>query len=214
MLQSWQAGAPYDAVQAFRDLQKSGLTPNVITWSSVISSLCKQRRKGAPFAHLAYELWRELDASGLATGNAALYAAGGGSTISLSHVADLHRKVLKADFCLAFVCFKTQWSDSVVWCAGMNACVGLGYVDEAAELLRTMQKSGMRADVRAYNILLKGQANARSLSSMQATMSDMERMQVAPSVVTYNILIDAFANEGLLEQVMLTVATPCAAPHL
>jgi pentatricopeptide repeat protein len=101
-----------------------------------------------------------------------------------------------------------------VWCAGMNACVGLGYVDEAAELLRTMQKSGMRADVRAYNILLKGQANARSLSSMQATMSDMERMQVAPSVVTYNILIDAFANEGLLEQVMLTVATPCVAPHL
>ena len=43
----------------------------------MISSLCKQRRKGAPFAHLAYELWRELDASGLATGNAALYAAGG-----------------------------------------------------------------------------------------------------------------------------------------
>lgn len=71
-----QAGEPYDAVQAFRDLQQSGLTPNVITWSSMISSLCKQRRKGAPFAQLAYKLWKELEASGLATGNAALYAAG------------------------------------------------------------------------------------------------------------------------------------------
>lgn len=74
-----QAGEPYDAVQAFRDLQQSGLTPNVITWSSVISSLSKQRRKGAPFAQLAYKLWKELEASGLATGNAALYAAGVGA---------------------------------------------------------------------------------------------------------------------------------------
>ncbi len=74
-----QAGEPYDAVQAFRDLQKSGLTPNVITWSSVISSLSKQRRKGTPFAQLAYKLWKELEATGLATGNAALYAAGVGA---------------------------------------------------------------------------------------------------------------------------------------
>lgn len=94
----------------------------------------------------------------------------------------------------------------------MNACIGLGYVDEAAGLLRTMQGSGMRADVRAYNILLKGQANAHSLSAMQATMADMERLQVAPSVVTYNILIDAFVNEGLLEQVLLHLVTSSAAP--
>ncbi|CAL8460726.1 g257 [Coccomyxa elongata] len=155
---AFQAGEPYDAVQAFRDLQQSGLTPNVITWSSMISSLCKQRRKGAPFAQLAYKLWKELEASGLATGNAALYAA------------------------------------------GMNASVGLGYVDEAAKLLRTMQSSGMRADVRAYNILLKGYASARELGAMQATLAEMERLQVAPSLVTYNILIDAFVNEGRLEQ--------------
>ena len=122
-----------------------------------------------------------------------------GSTVSQGHSAGLCLQQTSA----RHLCKYSVGDVTVLWWAGMNACVGLGYVDEAAELLRTMQKSGMRADVRAYNILLKGQANARSLSSMQATMADMERLQVAPSVVTYNILIDAFANEGLLEQVML-----------
>ncbi len=89
--------------------------------------------------------------------------------------------------------------------AGMNASVGLGYVDEAAKLLRTMQSSGMRADVRAYNILLKGYASARELGAMQATLAEMERFQVAPSLVTYNILIDNFVNEGRLEQVRFPV---------
>ncbi len=89
--------------------------------------------------------------------------------------------------------------------AGMNACVGLGYVDEAAELLRMMQKSGMRTDVRAYNTLLKGYASACNVGAMQATLAEMEELQVAPSLVTYNILIDAFVNEGRLEQARLSV---------
>lgn len=96
---------------------------------------------------------------------------------------------------------KHRW----VLSAGMNASVGLGYVDEAAKLLRMMQNSGMRADVRAYNILLKGYASARNLGAMQATLAEMERLQVAPSLVTYNILIDAFVNEGRLEQARVSV---------
>lgn len=37
----------------------------------------------------------------------------------------------------------------------------------------------------------------------QALLADMRGRQVAPSVVTYNTLIDAYANEGWLEQVAL-----------
>lgn len=85
--------------------------------------------------------------------------------------------------------------------AGMNACIGLGYVSEAAELLRDMQQSGLRPDVRAYNVLLKGYANQRNVDAMQALMEDMRRLQITPSVVTVNTLIDAFVSEGRLEQV-------------
>lgn len=83
----------------------------------------------------------------------------------------------------------------------MNACIGLGYVSEAAELLRDMQQSGLRPDVRAYNVLLKGYANQRNVDAMQALMEDMRRLQITPSVVTVNTLIDAFVSEGRLEQV-------------
>ena len=43
---------------------------------------------------------------------------------------------------------------------------------------------------------------------LQALLEDMRGQQVAPSVVTYNILIDAYANEGWLEQVLIPNPKP------
>ena len=50
----------------------------------------------------------------------------------------------------------------------MNACVGLGYVEEAERVLGAMLGSGMRPDVRAYNVLLKGHARAGNAAGLQA----------------------------------------------
>jgi aromatic ring hydroxylase len=71
-----QASEPYHAVQAFRDLRSSGMAVNSVTWCGVISSLTRQRRRGSAFAQLAYNLWKEMQDEGLATGHAAVYAAG------------------------------------------------------------------------------------------------------------------------------------------
>ncbi len=38
----------------------------------------------------------------------------------------------------------------------MTACAGVGEMQEAEELLDAMQRAGIRADIRAYNILLTG----------------------------------------------------------
>jgi pentatricopeptide repeat protein len=100
----------------------------------------------------------------------------------------------------------------------MNACVGLGYVDEARAILREMQAGGMRPDVRCYNTLLAGHARAGGLEPLQALLADMRAALVAPSVVTYNILIDAYASAGWLEQARflpcaLALPGACMRPH-
>ena len=83
----------------------------------------------------------------------------------------------------------------------MNACVGVGRIEEATSILETMIDSGLRPDVRSYNILLKGLAGSKDLEGMQRLLDDMRARQVSASMVTYNIVVDAFAQEGRLEEV-------------
>ncbi|KAK9825475.1 hypothetical protein WJX81_008217 [Elliptochloris bilobata] len=151
---AFQAGEPDRAVQAFRGLQRSGLQPNLVTWCGVISALSKQRRRGVPAAARAHELWRELQASGLAARDAAACAI------------------------------------------GMNACIGVGRLDEAAALLDAAVRAGVQLDARAYNVLLKGHARARDPGALAGIVAQMRQAQVQPSVVTYNTLVDAYTKAG------------------
>ena len=48
-----------------------------MTWAGMISGLSKQSRRGVPCAQQAYQLWKQLETSGLHTGNASAHAAGG-----------------------------------------------------------------------------------------------------------------------------------------
>ena len=87
----------------------------------------------------------------------------------------------------------------------MNACVGIGRISEATSILETMNASGLRPDVRAYNTLLKGLAASKDLEAMETLLDDMREGQMSPSVVTYNIVVDAFAKEGRLKEVVLNI---------
>ena len=85
--------------------------------------------------------------------------------------------------------------------AGMNACVGAGRISEATSILETMKVSGLRPDVRAYNTLLKGLAAGKDMEAMEALLEEMREGQIGASVVTYNIVVDAFAKKGRLKEV-------------
>ena len=85
----------------------------------------------------------------------------------------------------------------------MNACVGAGRISEATSILETMEASGLRPDVRAYNTLLKGLTGIKDLEAMERLLNNMRKRQISASVVTYNILVDAFAKEGRLEEVCI-----------
>ena len=99
--------------------------------------------------------------------------------------------------------------DSMLPLAGMNACVGMGRIEEASSILKGMQRSGLKPDVRAYNVLLKGLAGAKDMEAMQWLLEDMRDSQVSASVITYNIVVDAFAKEGRLAEVRAQLHASC-----
>ena len=59
----------------------------------------------------------------------------------------------------------------------MNACIGVGRLDEAAALLDAAVAAGVRLDARAYNVLLKGHARAGDPAALAGIMEQMQRAQ-------------------------------------
>ena len=87
-------------------------------------------------------------------------------------------------------------------CAGMLACVGVGQLAQACSLLRDMQAAGFRPDIRAYNILLKGCAQCpEEVSRIPELLEEARLVGLEPSTATYNTLVDAYVNAGLLSRV-------------
>ena len=60
----------------------------------------------------------------------------------------------------------------------MNACIGVGRLDEAAALLEAAVAAGVRLDARAYNVLLKGHARAGDPAALASITAQMEHAQV------------------------------------
>lgn len=85
---------------------------------------------------------------------------------------------------------------------GMKACVEVGRITEAEQLLAALQKEASPAarDVRTYNILLRGYAQAGNKAAMQGVMDHMQVAGVKPSCVTYNTLIDGHVRAGALAE--------------
>ena len=59
----------------------------------------------------------------------------------------------------------------------MNACIGVGRLDEAAALLDAAVTAGVRLDARAYNVLLKGHARGGDPAALAGIMEQMQRAQ-------------------------------------
>lgn len=138
------------AVKIFRDLQKSGLSPNQVTYCSLISALGKTKRQGSRYAHLAYELWKELVVS---------------VTLETLDMAALR--------------------------TGMKASAAVFKMDEAEGIIDFVNKNLGNADVRMYNILLKGYASVGNMKKMLQVKERILQAKLQPSSVTYNTMIHA-----------------------
>lgn len=145
------------AVSIFRDLQKGGLSPNQVTYCSLISALGKTKRHGSRSAHLAYELWKELVVS---------------VTLETLDMAALR--------------------------TGMKASAAVYRMDEAEGIIDFVNKNLGNADVRMYNILLKGYASKGNMKKMLEVKERILQANLKPSSVTYNTMIHACIRSGNL----------------
>lgn len=79
---------------------------------------------------------------------------------------------------------------------GMQACVGIGKLEEAEEILNLLEERNAAADIRTYNILINGYAKKRATSSIESLFDRMRLSGVKPSITTYNALISSHAKRG------------------
>lgn len=93
----------------------------------------------------------------------------------------------------SFLCSLLLW-------AGIKACVDVGKVEDAWQVLAQMVLAGEQADVRAYNILLKGHSRCRDTAGLDRVLQRMAADGVQPSAVTYNTLIDSYVRAGSVEE--------------
>ena len=73
----------------------------------------------------------------------------------------------------------------------MNACIGVGRLDEASALLEGAVAAGVRLDARAYNVLLKGHARAGDPDALAGIVAHMREAQVcSPALNLLRMLLE------------------------
>ena len=82
----------------------------------------------------------------------------------------------------------------------MNACISVGRLSEARQLLQDMKEANTPLDSRAYNILLKGLNRKGDMAGIPAVLQEMQQANIKPSSVTYNTLINSYVQDGQLDQ--------------
>lgn len=90
------------------------------------------------------------------------------------------------------------------YAAGMNACISVGKLAEARALIQDMKQQSILADIRVFNILLKGYSRRGGVAAVPGIMQEMADAGLKPSAVTYNTLIDTYVNAAQLPQARQT----------
>lgn len=170
--QCLRSGNLASAVTVFEDMKSAGFRPNKVTFSMLISGLCKQRRKGSGFKELGYKYWKELERC--------------------------HGNTL----------------DAAALRIGMQACVGVGKLEEAEEILDLIERGNSNGvkqattsdqDARTYNILINGYAKERNTAGIEALFRRMLAAKVRPTIITYNALISSHVKSGRVEEAVQTI---------
>lgn len=93
----------------------------------------------------------------------------------------------------------------------MNACISIGRLSEAKQLLQDMKDQNITLDIRVYNILLKGLSRKGNTDAIPGVLQEMREANIKPSSITYNTLINSYVKGGQLEEARRVCAAAQAA---
>lgn len=83
----------------------------------------------------------------------------------------------------------------------IDICGGVGNVEGALQLLKTMIDIGIRPDVIAYTTAIKVCVENKNLNMAFSLFSEMKQHRIKPNLVTYNTLLKARSTYGSLQEV-------------
>eukprot|EP00873_Tetraselmis_striata_P019125 jgi/Tetstr1/439389/TSEL_027824.t1 len=227
-----KAEQPHLARQIFRGIVTAGFSPNIVTYCMLISGLsraARKRKRGLPYGRMAFEVWRELDASALVLD---AYAIRTGINAAMGHGqyeaarqllgrlqdsgqldATAFNMLLKGfadsgrfedarevlDEMMSSQVEPDAWTFSTL----ANAHVRGGDLSGARQVLRMALDAGVKGDmVSAYTAVLKGYAQAGQMEEVARLLNEMQGAGVAPTDITLAALVDALIRNSQMDRAL------------
>ncbi|KAK8711474.1 hypothetical protein V6N13_146756 [Hibiscus sabdariffa] len=92
--------------------------------------------------------------------------------------------------------------DRVLYNTLLSIYAKLGRFEEALDICREMEGSGMRKDVVTYNALLGGYGKQGKYDEVRGLFDQMKAQKVSPNLLTYSTVIDVYSKGGLYKEAM------------
>jgi pentatricopeptide repeat protein len=178
------------AMKLLRDMQTSGIEPDVYSWSAAIAS-CEKTGQWQQ----ALSLLEEMQAAGVApttvTFNSLISACGkaGKWERALSLLKDEMREAKVA-------------ANTVTFNSAMSACARCGKWEQALKLLVTMPSAGCQPDTISFNSCISACARGGEWERAVSLIVAMKSAGVPPNVISFNTAISACARGKEFERAL------------
>eukprot|EP00439_Symbiodinium_sp_Y106_P063857 s1778_g9.t3 len=214
------------------DMQRNGLTPNVITYNAVLKSLARNRRWQEAIQLIA-EMWESGLSPDVISYTTAISACAdsGHWKEALQLLAEMERAGIKADVRIfnaainacaqageavrALLLFqgmpeRALVPDTITYNALINACARGGAWEDALQSLTKMKEQGLTPQTRTYNSAINACDKAFRGYETLLLLDDMHDHEARPNAVTYNTAMSACLKGGMQEEARaLLEGYPC-----
>ena len=215
------------AISVFEDMKNFGFVPNKVTYSMLISSLTKQKRRGSRFKELAYKYWKEmkrqhveLDAAALRMGIKAcvnmkrIHEAE--SIISTMEMMDARPDIRTYNIivkeyarigdmhAVENILQRIETIGLKPTVATYNAVIAshihAGKMDEADKYFNLAVANGIAPDAWTFTSLIKGHIDRKEYQAANTLWNRMAESGIRPTVISYSVMIDGHIRNGNLSQ--------------
>eukprot|EP00434_Breviolum_minutum_P039728 symbB.v1.2.035291.t1/scaffold4714.1/size36000/1 len=173
-----QLGLWREAVGMLRDMERNGVSPDVITYNAAIMALSRNRRWKEAI-ELVEEMWAVRITPDVISYTSAISACAntGHWKEALQLLAEMERAGIRADV--------------RVFNAAINACAQAGESERALQLLDSMPDRKLMPDVITYNAAINACAQSGEYAVAFQLIARMKAQGLVPQTRTYNSAINA-----------------------
>lgn len=176
------------ARRLFDEMCRRGISPNVVTFVSLISFLCSNSRVDD-----AFELMHEMIRAHNVSPNIFVYTS---LVKGLCDAGKMDAALKLKGLAVAEAIKKDSELDSAVFTTLIRPLFRSRRRDEAIALLDEMQKIGVKPDTHTYNAMISGFCEENDFTAALNVMEEMPNKGCKADVLTYNVMITAFCNSS------------------